>query len=137
VSDSYVVRRSVQHDVVHNITMLGTQFVATKTRADAEYFMSYLQFYNQQHDHVPRNKTSKDSFFENSTLPVAILTFTVRCYVQIPLYNVNSCVKFKFIVPFFLYSTLTLPLFTLQQPRHNSAVVNLSRENSISLTSLM
>jgi len=37
--------------------MLGTQFIATETQADAEYFVSYLKFYNQQHDYVPHNKT--------------------------------------------------------------------------------
>jgi hypothetical protein len=37
VSEKYVVRRSVQRDVVHKITVLGTQFSATKTRAGAEH----------------------------------------------------------------------------------------------------
>jgi hypothetical protein len=57
MSDTLVVRRIVQLDVVHNITMLGTQFIATKTREEAEYFVSCLNFYNQKHDYVPHNKT--------------------------------------------------------------------------------
>ena len=85
MSDSYVVHRSVQLDVVHNITMLGTQFIATKTRADAEYFVSYLNFHNQQHDYVPHNKTSKDSFFENPTLPAAILAVQFAVTFKFPL----------------------------------------------------
>lgn len=91
MSDSYVVRLSVQHDVVHNITMLGTQFIATKTRADAEYFLSYSKFYNQQHDHVPHNKTSKDCFFENPTLPVAILTVQFAVTFKFPLQREFLC----------------------------------------------